>query len=120
MDMRKYSGVQFVKPANLESGPRQATIIKVSEGKYEKPDLLFDTGECLSLNATNNRTLMKAYGPNSVDWCGMCVELYVGNVEYQGRDQESVLVRPVSPAKPKAERTPLPAIGDEMSDEIPF
>jgi hypothetical protein len=32
----------------------------LAEGKYEKPDAVFETGETLSLNATNVKTLIRA------------------------------------------------------------
>jgi hypothetical protein len=36
------------------------------------------------VNATNNRILMRAYGRNSDDWVGKEIELYLGEIEFQG------------------------------------
>jgi hypothetical protein len=109
MDMRKYSGETFIRVSDVTDGPLQMQIAGVREGKYEKPDLVFETGEAFSVNSTNNRILMRAYGPNSEDWVGKKIELTLGQVEFQGKPQNSVIVKPISPPE-KA----------EMNDSIPF
>jgi hypothetical protein len=119
-DMRKYAGSSFIKYGDVSEAPIQATIVKVAEGKYGKPDLLLESGEHFGLNATNVKTLIAAYGRNDQDWIGERIELYAGTTEYQDQEKKSVLVRPLSPGKPKAERAPLPANPDAMDDEIPF
>ena len=69
------------------------------------------------MNATNTRELSKAYGVNTDDWLGREVEFYAGEIEYQGKDQPAVRVRPISPAA----ATAAPVSGDGvMNDEIPF
>ena len=81
-------------------------IVDVTEGKYGRPDLEFDDGTKLSLNATNNRTLVTAYGGKSDDWLNKEIELSIGEVEYQGELQESIVIKPISPPiekKPTAE-----------------
>jgi hypothetical protein len=122
MDMRKYAGSSFIRIEDVQSGPREGTIVKVTEGRYGKPDLLFARGERLSLNATNVKTLIDAYGSSDQDWIGMNVELYAGTTRYQGQEKDSVLVRPISPGKPEAERRPPPTVQDDdgMSEEIPY
>src|SRR5262245_21141198 len=97
MDMRKYSGNTFIKVGDVRDGPRRVVIEDVAEGKYGKPDLHFDDGTKLSVNATNNRTLMLAYGDESEDWIGKEIELYLGELKYNGDMQEAVLVKPISP-----------------------
>ena len=65
----------------------------------------------------------KVYGPNDKDWIGCTVELYVGDLKYNGGIQEGVLVKPVSPPKPLAARTPVPKsrrVKKDMDDDIPF
>jgi hypothetical protein len=91
MDMRRFSGEHFIKVDDVRDGPLQEVIAGVKLGKYDKPDLVFESGDLLSLNATNNKTLVRAYGPNSDDWIGKEVELFHGEIEYQGKMQEAVL-----------------------------
>jgi hypothetical protein len=112
MDMRKYSGTTFLKVNDVRDGPLQLQIAAINDGKYEKPDAVFETGEMLSLNATNVRTLVRAYGSNSDGWIGKEVELVLGRVKFQGEPQDAVIVKPISP--------PIAAKSSEMDDEIPF
>jgi hypothetical protein len=118
MDMRKYSGETYIKTVDVRGGPLRAKIAVVREGQYGRPDLVFETGEILSLNATNNKILIRAYGPNSEDWIGKEIELFLGEVEYQKKMREAVIVRPVSPPlwSSAQERAPT----TEFADEIPF
>jgi hypothetical protein len=101
------------------------TIAKVKPGNYDKPDAHFTDGSILSLNATNVKALLKAYGPDSDDWTLREVELQLGRVKYQGEPTESIIVLPVSPALSAAElkeaedRVAASNRG-EMNDEIPF
>jgi hypothetical protein len=131
MDMKKYNGAFFLKIADIkDAGPSHPVIIGVTEGKYGRPDLEFDDGSKLSLNATNNRTLFKAYGENSADWLEKEVELYVGQIEFEGKLQDSILIRPISPPKEKKKTAPSKETappkpnggkdGDVLGDEIPF
>ena len=121
-DMRKYSGAAFLKPGDIKaSGPRRVVITDVTEGKFDKPDLEFDDYTKLSVNA-NNRILMAAYGWESKGWLNKEIELGLGQAEYDGKEQEIVLVKPISPP---IEKTPPPKPkggsdkrGD-MDDEIP-
>ena len=111
MDMRKYMGNVFLKVDDLKaSGPIRVRITKVSEGRFGKPDLTFHDGTQLSLNTTNARVLARAYGLESDDWIDRQVELALGKVEYEGKPQEAILVKPVSPSSKKPElddETPL-------------
>ena len=97
MDMSKYLGAAFLKVGDVKDGPIRATITDVEEGKYGKPDVSFDDGTRLSLNVTNTRSLAHAYGTNDADWIGQKIELYLGEIDYQGKPQEVILVRPISP-----------------------
>jgi hypothetical protein len=104
-DMRKYSGAAFLKPGDIKaSGPRRVVITDVTEGKFDKPDLEFDDYTKLSVNA-NNRILMAAYGWESKGWLNKEIELGLGQAEYDGKEQEIVLVKPISPP---IEKTPPP------------
>jgi hypothetical protein len=81
MDMRKYLKKVFLKVDDVKaSGPIRVTIIEVTEGQFDKPNLTFHDGTQLSLNATNGRVLARAYGMESDDWLGKELELYVGEI----------------------------------------
>jgi hypothetical protein len=118
MDMRKFAGKSFIKVDDVRNGPLQVKIAVVKQGQYDKPDLVFETGEILGLNATNTKALMRAYGPDSDDWVGKEIELYLGEVEYQGEMQPAVLVRPISP--PIAAAAKAAAAKKLGNSEIPF
>jgi hypothetical protein len=129
MDMRKYSGATFIKVADVSEGPLQLQIAVVKVGKYDKPDIVFESGEILSLNATNNRTLIRAYGPNSDDWISKKIELALGQIEYQGEPQDAVIVKPIDAPIDASQKTPVPQETrskatpkkhNDMDDETPF
>ena len=90
MDMSKYSGAAFRKVGDVKAnGPIRVVIASIVEGKFGKPDITFDDSTKLSINATNNKILCQAYGTASDGWIGKEIELYVGDVEFQGGMQES-------------------------------
>ena len=115
MDMQEFSGGGFVKVDDVKEGPIKEQIDAVKLGKWDKPNLVFESGSLLSVNATNNRILMRAYGRNSDDWVGKEVELYLGEIELQGTPREAVLVRPISPPINKPKKPPV-----DFDDEIPW
>ena len=124
MDVSKYLGSTFLKVADVKvNGPIRVVIASIVEGKFDKPDLVFDDGTRLSLNVTNTRTLARAYGKDTAFWIDKEIELNVGETEYQGKPQESILITPISPPVDKkasvaARRIQGPA--NDMDDEIPF
>jgi hypothetical protein len=129
MDMRKYSGLTFIKVADVRNGALQMQIAAVKEGKYGRPDLVFESGEILSLNASNNRILMRAYGSNSDDWIGKKIELTLGQLLFEGKLQDAVIVKPIDASISPSQKTPVPLETlskaapkkrDDMDDEIPF
>jgi hypothetical protein len=126
MDMRKYSGDHFIKINDVRDGPIQAQIAVVKTGKFDKPDLVFESGDVLSLNATNTKILVRAYGPNSRDWIAKSIEMFLGEVEFQKKMQEAVVVRPISPPLKPAEQAKLPPADlvsgkdGDLDDKIPF
>src|SRR5262245_21205264 len=94
MDIDKYSKDVYIKVDDLVDGPRREKIVDVLDGKYDKPDVLFESGNKLGLNATNRRALKRAYGRETNAWAGRVVELYIGEVRFNNESHESVLVRP--------------------------
>jgi hypothetical protein len=118
MDMRKYSGPTFIKIADVRNGPLAMQIAAVREGKYEKPDLVFESGEAFSVNSTNNRILMRAYGANGDHWVGKEIALALGKVKFQGELQDAVIVKPISPPITAAGKNQAAAKAeDEFGDD---
>ena len=107
MDMRKFSGENFVKVNDVRDGSIKGKVVGLREGRYRKPDLILESGDILSVNATNNKMLMRAYGTESDHWIGKMIELFLGEIEYQGKMQEAVLVRQISPQVKAKEQTKL-------------
>jgi len=120
MDMSDYvGGGGFLRVDNVRAGPMREVIAEVVEGNYGKPNIIFQSGNRMSLNVTNGRTLAKHFGVESDDWIGKEVELAIGKVEYQGSTVDSIVIKPISPALPPAEQqTPKPK--PPFDDEIPF
>ena len=116
MHMGKYLGSVFLKVEGMRaSGPIRVRITGVSEGRFGKPDLTFHDRTQLSLNVTNVRVLVRAYGMDSDDWLDKEVELEVGEIQYQGKPQDIILLKPISPPiENKAPPKP------DLDDEIPF
>jgi hypothetical protein len=103
----------------VKGGPIRARIVRVDLGKYNKPDIVFDDGNILSGNATNVRTLCRAYGSESEGWLDKEIELTVGEIEFKGEMQAAIIVNPISPSsKPKAKAKAK--AGGGMDDEVPF
>ena len=120
MDMRKYSGSNFLKVDDVRAEPLREIVASVKIGKFDRPNMHFESGDCLSLNSTNTHTLIKAFGPNSDDWIGREIELHIGEIEFEGKPIDAILVRPISPPLAAAERTKPATDHDEMNDAIPF
>jgi hypothetical protein len=128
VDARKYFGVIFRKLEELAESPLQLRIDRVEESKFGKLVLVFEDNTAVSLNASNTRALVKAFGPETENWPGRVVELSAGELEFQDKMQPAILVTPVSPpltaeertaaAKPKP--TPVNGGGRDMDDDIPF
>jgi hypothetical protein len=97
MDMRKYSGSSFYKVDELkDQPPLQLRIADVNIGQYDRPDIIFESGRKLSVNVTNNETLVVAYGYDSDAWIGHVIELFVCDGEYNGKPIKLIKVRPIS------------------------
>jgi hypothetical protein len=125
MDLTKFFGAVFLKVDDVKaSGPIVVKIVGIAEGQFGKPNLTFDNGSVLSVNATNGPTLMRAYGAESNDWIGKQIELSIGRTQFQGEARDSIMVRPISPP---IQKRPLPkpslvadAVEEDLNDPIPF
>jgi len=116
MLMSNFLPNRFLKVGDIKaSGPIQVTITSISVGRFGKPNLAFNDGTQLSLNDTNNRVLIRAYGPEGDDWIGKQIELALGEVLYKEKPQEAILVRPLSPPT-ENKAPPVP----EFDDDPPF
>jgi hypothetical protein len=129
MDMSEYAGSRFLKVQDVKGGPIHGKIVRVDLGKYNKPNIHLDDGSILSGNATNVRALCRAYRTDSEGWIDREIELVLGTIEYQGEDQEAIVVNPISPiSQPKdtgAAKATKPAkvklkSADSLDDEITF
>jgi hypothetical protein len=144
MDMRQFSS-KFIKPDDVREAPFQAHIVAVTiSEKYGRPVLELDTGEQFTVNTTNNKTLIKAYGGDSDDWRGHLIELSLGHYKDWNteppEDKETVVLTAISPREPGANGGPSspqrvdpaklpaplpkpaakPTFGDDLDDSIPF
>jgi hypothetical protein len=72
-NLRDYSGEYFIKPDDVREKPLRRRIADVRKGSYDKLEAVFDSGEVLSLNATNTRALSRVYGGSSDQLIGKVV-----------------------------------------------
>jgi hypothetical protein len=118
MDMRKFAQA-FWRAEDLVPGqPVSVTINQVLNGRFDKPDVYFTDGSKMSLNATNARTLARAYGFNSDAWEGKEIELSRGETSYQGEVKATIIVQPISPKNAGA--TPTNSAEVPFDDDVPF
>ena len=115
MDISNRLSKVFLKVENIRaSGPIRVRITDVSEGRFDRLNLTFNDGTQLSLNATNLRVLARAYGIDSNNWLDKEVELYVGEIQYEDKPRDIILLKPISPPiENKAPPKP------EFDDQIP-
>jgi len=121
MYMGHYGKVKYLKVGDVRENPIRGVITGVEIGeRYDKPIITLDRGEKLSLNATNVTILNLAFGFDDQDWLNKEIELYVGLIRYDGKDQDGILIKPLSQPNPDARRNPIRKSGDDMDDEIKF
>jgi hypothetical protein len=118
-DLKKYTGEHFLKPDDVRDGPLPRQIAGLREGKFGKLEAIFDSGEILSLNATNTRILLDAYGDDGDALIGKEIELFLGQIRYAGTDNDAVLVKPLTPSIKKA-KPAEPAQKPDADDQITF
>jgi hypothetical protein len=65
-DATKYASTSFIKLEDVESGSITAMIVAVEEDtRYDKLNLILDSGRKFSCNKTNTTKLIRAFGK---DW----------------------------------------------------
>jgi hypothetical protein len=121
VDARKYAGSRYLKVADVRVQPLKLRIERIKTGKYDKLDAHFDNCSILSLNSTNTSTLLSAWGWDTDAWHDKEVALTLGTLEFQNKEQEAVIVTPLSPPlSPDQIRKPPPLFETRDDDEIPF
>src|SRR5262245_43532042 len=121
MDMQKYIGSVFLKLDDVKDGPIQQLIVGIEEGRFDKPNLIFQDGSKLSLNKTNSRALSKAYGTEGDNWLNKEIELTAGEIDVGGKLKEVIVVKPISPTIKKKNPPPSGNPGDDkLNDQIKF
>jgi hypothetical protein len=109
IDLRRYAASSFIGVDDIvASGPTRKTIVAITEGKYGKPDLTFSDGSKFGCNKGNARVLLQTYGARGDGCIGHVIELTVGDVEYQGRLQPSVIITPITKPDTAPVIEPLP------------
>ncbi len=123
MDMRRYAGETYIKVDDVRAAPLGLKVAVVKTGKFDKPEIIFETGEIFTLNAGNTKILVRAYGANSDSWIDKEIRLKLGKAPYKGDMVDSVVVEPISPPITEAEKAEAAAklpVAAELDDEIPF
>lgn len=118
-DMSEYAGTSFVKLVDLQrDGPRKETIADCTPGNYG-PELIFASGDVISLNKNSIRALRKAYGDDARAWVDKDVRVYAGKVPYKDGETDAALVEPISPATSDGKLSP-PKPKAAFDDDIPY
>ena len=121
VDRSKYAGAMFIRFNDLADGTQQKVIVNVEDGQYDRLVVTFDDGTCLSLNKTNVRTLIRAYGKDDQNWIGQRVELSQDTVNTKDGARDIVLLTPLgTPAMDKLKIKPQRPRSDDLDDEVPF
>jgi hypothetical protein len=119
MDTSRYF-TTFLKVDDFADGEStEETITKVEEGKYGLV-LTLDSGSQFSLNATNWRTLSKAYGVESDNWVGKRIGLTRGEAMFKGEPVPSLVLRTISPSLSESDRRALVKPDPIDDPDIPF
>jgi hypothetical protein len=113
MDVSRYLKPAFIRYQDVVGAPRTERIVAVQDGNFDCLDLKFESGDSLSLNQTNLKTLVLAYGKDTDNWIDKDLELYGGETQFNGEVKQSVLIKPISPSK-SLDVKPSP------DDDIPF
>jgi|SRR6516162_2123164 hypothetical protein len=127
MDMKKYTS-GLILPDDVRNGPRQERIINVyiSE-KFDRPVLVFESGDEFIIWPNNGRVMARAYGYDSKDWIGHVVELSLGSYvdKKDGQTKDTVDLKPITPRDGASnnggpQRTDPAKLAKDLNDEIPF
>lgn len=98
---------EYLKSEDIEEagGELQFTIKGIAVKDYDRDDgskdrkgvlSFFETGKKLTINSTNNKTLIAMYGGKDIDtaWMGKTVTLFVDpHVQYAGKEVKGIRIR---------------------------
>ena len=118
MEMRKYSGTAFLKVGDVKVEAAPRCDRRCTEGKFGRPDRGVQRRHQVVAQRHQQSYAGHSYGGESDDWINKEIELSLGEVEYDGQLQETVVVKPISP--PIEKKPPRRKPGGDMKDEIPF
>jgi hypothetical protein len=104
-NMRKFAATEFAKVDDLRGG-REETIAEIVDGKFERPDIIFESGARMSLDGTITLTLCNGFGDSDEDWIGCVVYLFVGANRDQGVDMVIPISAPIKKATSKEGKPP--------------
>jgi len=97
MNINEQFPSKYLKASDLNGGKIVVTIkdcIVETLGDDRRPVLYFAGKEKgVVLNKTNATNLSEAFGPDTEDWTGKKVTLYVADVDFQGRSMEAIRIR---------------------------
>jgi hypothetical protein len=123
---RKYAGSPYIKLDHLRGKPplreRIAFVAEETGNFGERLVVTFESGKRLSLNATSVGNLMSDINADYDNWSGHDVEIYAGEVGFQGTKKDAVLVRVVdldTPPPPPEKPAKKAAARADFDDEIP-
>ena len=119
----------YLKSADLMGKPIRVTISSFimedvgTEQKPERKPVIYFQGRAkgMVLNKTNSNMIAELFGPETDDWTGQIIELYVARVDFGGKLVDAIRVRAPSvgaAAQPAAQ--PATKSQAEMDDDIPF
>jgi hypothetical protein len=95
IDARKYAGSRFLKLEDVRDKTLVEQIAAVNMGKWDRLNLVFESGSQIGLNTASVRALMDVFGYECDDWKGRWVEIYAGQSKDQnGNLIDAAMVRP--------------------------
>jgi hypothetical protein len=104
IDLKKYVGAYFLRLPDVKDAPLSKTIETVEEGAFDKLELGFSDGSKLSLNVTNTRALVTAFGETTDSWTG---KRFAGELDYRGSSS-------------RASWSGKPPASEDLNDSIPI
>ena len=120
-DLRKYVSGKFIKLSDVEGRTLALKIADVLSGHYDKPDLVFTTGQKLSLNKFNLGRLMNDLGDDPLKWIDADVEVAEGMIPNPNGEAPGPVISVLMPeTKPAAKAADAKPKRGDMDDEIPF
>ena len=132
MNMNDVYPSKYIKASDLQGKEVTVTIDRVEmevlgEGanQQNKPVIYFQGKERgMVCNKTNANSISAAYGFESNDWRGKQIVLFAAWIEFQGKSDWAIRVRPPTPGKTESTSEPtVQSVSLEDSivdDEIPF